>query len=129
MKEKGKLIELKENTGIVLMEEKEKCKSCSLCNKITPRQPTIEAINSINAKIGDDVIVEIDEDVLFKVSIFIYGFPLIGFIFGVIFSYFLNNIFFKVIIFLFFLIFFWTIGFKKGKIYGERAKPKIVSKI
>jgi len=129
MKEKGKIVELKENKAVVLMEEKEKCKSCGLCKKIIGKQQVIEAENVIKAVAGDIVEVEINEDDLFKISLFIYGFPLLGFIAGVISAYFLENIFFKVIIFLFFLFFFWVVGFKKGRTYGEKANPKIVSKI
>ncbi len=129
MKEKGKIVEMKENKAVVLMEEKEKCKSCGLCKKIIGKQQVIEAENVIKAVAGDIVEVEINEDDLFKISLFIYGFPLLGFITGVISAYFLENIFFKVIIFLFFLFFFWVVGFKKGRTYGEKANPKIVSKI
>ncbi|HOK56526.1 MAG TPA: SoxR reducing system RseC family protein [bacterium] len=129
MKEKGKIIESKEDKALVLMEEKEKCKSCGLCKKIIPRQPVIEVENIIKAEVGDNVEIEIKEDDLFEVSIYIYGFPLLGFILGIISAYFLNNMFLKVIIFLLFLISFWVFGFRKGRIYGERAKPKIISKI
>ncbi|MCM8803632.1 MAG: SoxR reducing system RseC family protein [Candidatus Omnitrophica bacterium] len=129
MKEKGKIIEVKDDIVIVLMEEKEKCKSCGLCKKVIPRQPIIEAENLIDAKVGDNVEIEINEDAIFKISLYIYGFPLLGFILGIIFAYFLKNIFLKVIIFCLFFILFWIIGFKKGKIYGEGTKPKVVSKI
>jgi len=129
MKEKGKVVEKKGSVAVVLMEEKEKCKSCGLCKKIIPREPLIEVENRINAEVGDDVFVEIDDDILFKISLFIYGFPLMGFILGIIFSYFLKILLLKILAFLFFFIFFWIIGFKKVKIYEEKTKPKIVSKI
>jgi len=129
MKERGKVVEVKKNRAVVMMERSGKCKSCGLCKKIIGKQPVIEAENVIKAVAGDIVEVEINEDDLFKISLFIYGFPLLGFITGVISAYFLEKIFFKVIILLFFLFFFWVVGFKKGQTYGEKAKPKIVSKI
>jgi positive regulator of sigma E activity len=129
MKERGKILEVKENMAVVLMEEKEKCKSCGLCKKIISRQLVIEAENKIKAETGDIVEVEISEDDLFKISLFIYGFPFVGFVLGTVSAYFLKNIFLKFIIFLFFLIFFWILGFKKGEIYGKTAKPKIISKL
>ncbi|MCM8785490.1 MAG: SoxR reducing system RseC family protein [Candidatus Omnitrophica bacterium] len=129
MKEIGKVIEINGNSAIVLMEEKEKCKSCNLCKKILPREPKIEAENIIKASIGDIVEVEINEDALFKISVFIYGFPLLGFILGIVFSYFLKIVFLKVIVFLIFLTSFWIIGFQKGKFYSQKTKPKIVSKV
>ncbi|MCM8818792.1 MAG: SoxR reducing system RseC family protein [Candidatus Omnitrophica bacterium] len=128
MKEIGKVVEINENAAVVLMEEKEKCKTCNLCKKILPREPKIEAENIIRASVGDIVEVEIDEDALFKISVFIYGFPLLGFILGVILSYFLKIAFLKIIVFLIFLTSFWTFGFQKGKKYGLKTKPKIVSK-
>ena len=129
MKETGKVVEVKGEMAVVMMERREKCKSCELCKKIIGKQQVIEAENVIKALPGDIVEVEINEDDLFKISLFIYGFPLLGFVTGVVSAYFLENIFLKVIIFLFFLFFFWVVGFKKGQIYGEKAKPKIVSKI
>ncbi|MCM8810612.1 MAG: SoxR reducing system RseC family protein, partial [Candidatus Omnitrophica bacterium] len=94
-----------------------------------PREPKIEAENIIKANVGDIVEVEINEDDLFKISVFIYGFPLLGFILGVIFAYFLKIIFLKIIIFLIFFTSFWLIGFQKGKTYSQKIKPKIASKI
>lgn len=129
MKEKGKVIEVRENMAMVLMEETEKCKGCNLCKKIIPRQPIISAKNLIGANIGDIVEVEIDEDVLFKISLFIYGFPLLGFLLGVIISYLIKNFYLKFPVFFFFLIFFWIYGFKKGKNYSEKVKPKIIKKL
>ena len=129
MKEKGKVVKKEGKIAIVIMENKDKCERCGLCKKIIPREPLIEVENRINAEVGDDVFVEIDEDILFKISLFIYGFPLIGFILGIIFSYFLKILLLKILVFLLFFIFFWIIGFKKVKIYEEKTKPKIVSKI
>ncbi|MFN4227650.1 MAG: SoxR reducing system RseC family protein [Candidatus Ratteibacteria bacterium] len=129
MKEIGKVLEVNGNSAIVLMEEKEKCKSCNLCRKILPREPKIEAENIIKAKVGDIVEIEIDENILFKISVFIYGFPLLGFILGIFLSYFLNIVFLKVMVFLIFFTLFWIFGFQKGKKYSQKAKPKIVSKI
>ncbi|MCS7180607.1 MAG: SoxR reducing system RseC family protein [bacterium] len=129
IREKGRVIELKEDIAIVQMEESDRCKGCNLCKKIVNRGNQIEAINEIKAKVGELVEVEISEDLILKLSIFIYGYPLLGFILGVVFSYFLKNVFLKIIVFLFFLVFFWITGFRKGKYYGERTKPKIISKI
>lgn len=129
MREKGKIIDLKKDIAVVLMEEKEKCSSCGLCKKIIERKPIIEAKNEINAKIGDNVEVEINEDTLFKISLFIYGIPIVGFITGIFLSYFFKNHIFKVIIFLISFISLTIFGFKKGNYYGEKSKPKIISKI
>lgn len=127
MKEKGKVIEVKENKAIVLMEKNERCEKCGICNKLIERQPFIEAENEINAKEGDSVIVEIDEDLFLKICLFIYGMPLIGLITGVVFSSFLKDLFLKVFFFIFFLGLFWYTGIKLGEKYGKNKKPKIIS--
>jgi len=129
MREKGKVIKKKGEVAIVMVENRNKCERCALCKKIIPREPLIEAENKINAEIGDNVFIDIDDDTLFKIVVFIYGFPLIGFILGIIFSYFLKILVLKILTFFLFFIFFWIIGFKKVKIYEKKAKPKIVSKI
>ncbi|HOV21344.1 MAG TPA: SoxR reducing system RseC family protein [bacterium] len=129
MKENGKVIELKGDIAVVKMERKNKCEKCGLCEKIAGRDPFIEVKNKIDAKIGDEVEVEIKEDDLLKISIFIFGFPLLGFILGIISSYFCKNITLKIVVFLVFLLSFWIAGFKKGKNYAENTKPHIVSKI
>ena len=61
---------MKRNIGVVLKQEKERCRNCRLCKKIVEREPTIEAENKINAKVGDKVIVEINENVFLKISFF-----------------------------------------------------------
>lgn len=126
MKERGKVVEIKGDRAVVMMERRGKCKSCGVCSKITGRIPILEVRNKEGIKEGDIVEVEINEDDLFKVCIYIYGFPLLGFIFGMIGTFFLKNIQFKFIIFLAFFLFFWIAGFKKAKDYGEKAIPKIL---
>ncbi|MCM8772792.1 MAG: SoxR reducing system RseC family protein [Candidatus Omnitrophica bacterium] len=128
MIEKGKVIEIKGNNAFVLIEEKEKCKNCNLCKKIIPRQPIIEAENYIKANIGENVEIEINEDYLLKIFLYIYGIPLTGFILAALISYFLKTPF-KIFIFLSILIIFWILGFKKGKKLSEEIKPKIIKKI
>jgi len=129
MKEQGKVIELKGDIAVVKMQKKNKCEKCGLCEKIAGREPFLEVKNKIGAKIGDEVEVEIKEDDLLKISIFIFGFPLLGLILGIISSYFLKNITLKIVVFIVFLLSFWISGFKIGKNYGDKTKPHIISKI
>lgn len=125
MIEKGKIIEIKGNYAVVLMEEKERCKGCGLCKKILHRQPILEVENNVNAKVGDSVEVLIDEDFLLKMSIYIYGLPLLGFLLGIFISYFMEGIL-KILLFLSLFISFSIYGFKKGKKISEKVRPKII---
>jgi len=126
MEGKGRIIELKGNIGIVLMEGKGGCKNCKVCKKMVEREPVIEAENIVNAKFGDKVVVKIDENILLKISFFLYGMPLIGFIAGIIFSYILNSILLKIISFFSILLFFWYTGFRIAENYGKNNKPQII---
>ncbi len=123
MKETGKVVEVKGDRAVVMMERSGKC---GLCSKITGRQHILEVKNKEGVKEGDTVEIEIKEENLLKVCIYIYGFPLLGFIFGTIGTFFLKNIQLKFITFLAFFLSFWIAGFKKAKDYGEKAIPRIL---
>ncbi len=123
MKETGKVVEVKGDRAVVMME---RSGQCGLCSKITGRQHILEVKNKEGVKEGDTVEIEIKEENLLKVCIYIYGFPLLGFIFGTIGTFFLKNIQLKFITFLAFFLSFWIAGFKKAKDYGEKAIPRIL---
>jgi len=123
MKETGKVVEVKGDRAVVMMERSGKC---GLCSKITGRQHILEVKNKEGVKEGDTVEIEIKEENLLKVCIYIYGFPLLGFIFGMIGAFFLKNIQLKFITFFAFFLSFWIAGFKKAKDYGEKAIPRIL---
>jgi len=126
MKETGKVVEVKGDRAVVMMERSGKYESCGLCSKITGRQHILEVKNKEGVKEGDTVEIEIKEENLLKVCIYIYGFPLLGFIFGIIGTFFLKNIQLKFITFFAFFLSFWIAGFKKAKDYGEKAIPRIL---
>lgn len=129
MKEKGKVIKVNGEKAVVLMENTAgRCEKCGLCKKISGRGPFLEVKNSKGMKEGDKVEVEIKEDDLLNISIFIFGFPLAGFVLGIISVSFIRNILLKIIVFLLFLVFFWVIGFRKGQKYGEKRRPEIILK-
>lgn len=129
MKEKGKVIEIKGDKAVVLMEKTEKCQKCGLCKKIVERGLTLEAENNIGAKVGDEVEIEVKEEDIFKISVFIFGFPFFGFILGIIFSSFVKIQLLKIFSVLFFLFLFWYIGFKIAGKYTQNKKPEIVDKV
>jgi len=129
MKETGKVIEVKGEMAVVMIERSGKCEKCGLCSKITERQPILEVKNKEGVKEGDTVEIEIKEENLLKVSIFIYGFPLLGFILGIFFSQLFKNNFLKVFSFLSLFIFFFYFGFKKGESYSKSVKPEITGKV
>jgi len=90
------------NNNIVLIKvdsvDKSACKHCQsriICRPNLDQEDNyIKAKNSINCRIGDKVIIIKRENLLLKISLLQYGFPLIGFLLGMFISYFLKlNIF------------------------------------
>ncbi len=128
MEEKGKVIGVKGNIAVIEMERNEKCDKCGLCRKTLGRTPFIEVKNKINAEVGEEVIVKIDEKIFLKIISLIYGMPVLGLICGSFFSYFLTIPSLKVICILFFLLVFWYSGFKIAEKYGKDKRGEIISK-
>jgi len=131
MQETGKIIEEKGPLAVVLIDKKEKqsCEKCGLCTSGKNGLLYIEAENSIGAKLGEKVKIEIIENQLFVASFFIYGIPLIGFILGIIISSFISKKTFKVIVFLICFICFQLFGLYLAEKLGQKNKPKIIDKI
>ncbi len=74
--------------------DKSSCKHCQsriICKpNLNEDAHYIKATNSANSKIGDKVKIIKKKDLMLKISFLQYGFPLIGFLFGMFVSYFLN---------------------------------------
>ncbi len=93
MAEKGRVIEVKdENMLTVSMTRKEACAKCRACIAgMTEQEMIIEAENNCFAQVGDWVNVEISPDGFISALFIVYGLPLIGFMVGLIPSYFILN--------------------------------------
>ncbi len=86
MEEIGTVVEIKEQKAIITVNRKSGCGSCpggSVCN-LTDIEARIEAINNINAKVGDTVKISFKTNTYLKATICVYGMPSIMLIIGAI---------------------------------------------
>ncbi len=70
----------------IKVEAGEACEHCGariLCAPGADNSRQIVAYNTIAAQVGDQVVVEEEDNLLLKMSVFQYGLPLVGFIGGI----------------------------------------------
>ena len=119
------------NNNIVLIKvdsiDKSACKHCQsriICRpNLDQGDNYIKAKNSIDCKIGDKVMIIKREDLLLKISLLQYGFPLIGFLLGMFISYFLKLNIFNIpseLIYFVFGIIGVGLGGVAGRIYANQ---------
>lgn len=119
------------NNNIVLIKvdsaDKSACKHCQsriICRpKMDQEANFIKANNSIGCKIGDEVKIIKRENLMLKISLLQYGFPLIGFFIGMFISFILQLTIFNIPIELIHFIFgIIGIGFGgvAGRIYANK---------
>ncbi len=84
MKEEGRVIEITDG-GMAKLEvvRSDACKTCNACFEGSSGERLIFAENSLGAKEGDRVTIELDSAVITKLSFLIYLLPIIGLLFGV----------------------------------------------
>jgi len=70
------------NVELLAEESCEHCAAKIICKPRENDKHNIPALNSINAKIGDKVIVSEVENLFLKLSLIQYGIPLVGFLCG-----------------------------------------------
>jgi sigma-E factor negative regulatory protein RseC len=83
--EEGIITGLKEKTALVKTKRTASCEACSeraSCRSIGGNEMEVEAINRVNAEIGDLVVVSSKTSQLFLLSFFLYVFPIIVLIIG-----------------------------------------------
>lgn len=82
MRETGVIVSEKQNHVTVQMIRGDKCNGCNLCETIGPNQMQIVANNSLGAKIGDTVEVEVPPGKVLGYSFIIFIIPIIMMIAG-----------------------------------------------
>lgn len=84
MKEEGRIIEITDG-GMAKLEvlRSDACKTCNLCFEGSRGERLIFAENSLGAKKGDRVTIELNSSVITKLSFLIYLIPIIGLLSGV----------------------------------------------
>ena len=87
IEEEGVILELKDGTAIVKAQRTTSCDKCAtkaVCQGVSETDMVVEALNPINAKIGDRVYISIGAGTVIKAGALIYLFPLVAFIFGAV---------------------------------------------
>lgn len=85
----GKIVGIEDDLAIIEMEEKEACHSCAakfLCQPDNEGKRIIKVKNSINAKVGDKVLLERADKNQLKLAGMQYGLPLAGFLIAILIS-------------------------------------------
>ncbi len=85
--EEGTIIKINETTAMIKTRQMTACESCgekNTCHSTggSPKIMEVEALNTVNAQLGDTVIVTFATSQLFKLSFLLYVFPVIVMIFG-----------------------------------------------
>ncbi|MDO9265096.1 MAG: SoxR reducing system RseC family protein [Desulfosalsimonadaceae bacterium] len=84
--EEGVIIKVNGTTAVLRTRQKTACESCSErkhCHTSgNDKEMEVEAINTVNAQVGDRVVVSFDSGRLFLLAFFLYVFPIILMIIG-----------------------------------------------
>jgi positive regulator of sigma E activity len=85
MKDHGSIISIDEEKIILKLNSREECHKCGACQGTTKQQFTIPFKPEYKGlKTGDSVEVQIDDRVVLKICVLLYGLPLVAFITGII---------------------------------------------
>lgn len=91
MKESGRIIEAYNDKVKVMIRRNTACESCGACHFGEDKLNMIlETDNSINANVGDEVIIDLNTNNFFLATIIIYGIPLIALIIGIFSGYYFS---------------------------------------
>lgn len=104
----------------------ENCESCNLCAK---KEIEIKAINQADAKVGDDVELEMPEEKGFFAALLVYGTPMLLLLAGIIAGAYLNAVkLFSAIAIAVILVWYGILAvLEKNKNYSEKLTPIIIA--
>ncbi len=83
MRQTGKVIGLKGKTAMVRFQKSDACGHCNACFKLGGNQADIEIENSLGAREGDSVVIELHGKTVVKASVIVYGVPLVALVAGI----------------------------------------------
>lgn len=84
MREEGQVIRVEGDLAKVEIERKSACRACGLCSLIGKNIMIAEVENSIGAKVGERVRIEIPSSVILKGAFLFYILPLVALILGLV---------------------------------------------
>lgn len=82
MEEEGRVIKIEGDLAQVEIEKKSTCRACGLCSMRGKNTMIAEAENTIGAKVGERVRIEILSSVILKGALLFYILPLVALILG-----------------------------------------------
>ncbi len=83
MTERGLVIDTDKRIAQVVVEKSENCEGCNACGIGKGRTMIAEVENSLNAKKGDSVLVEVSDRQAIKAALLVFGLPLAALFIGV----------------------------------------------
>ncbi|MGB9866457.1 MAG: SoxR reducing system RseC family protein [Bacillota bacterium] len=89
MREGGVVREVRDGVAVVALKRTEQCGHCGRCGAFTasgPEEILVEAVNRVQANVGDAVQLEMPAGTVYRAAFMLYGLPLIfgvcGYMFG-----------------------------------------------
>ena len=80
----GKVIAVSGQTAVVRFVRGDACGRCNACFHLGAKEAEIEIRNTIGARVGDEVSIELKGGSMLKASVIMYGAPLAGLLAGVL---------------------------------------------
>ena len=80
----GTVHEIKGDKAAVVFKRSKACGDCHACASFGDGNSVIELENTLGAKVGDRVRIELHSGAVFKASLILYGIPLIALLLGVL---------------------------------------------
>ncbi|RMD55616.1 MAG: hypothetical protein D6828_04360 [Nitrospirae bacterium] len=89
----GRIISISNSKAMVEVERSSACASCGLqeVEELSGGRAVFEAINMVNASVGDKVKIEVRSSSQTKLSAFVYGIPMLFLLLGAIFGGYMAN--------------------------------------
>ena len=84
MNEQGTVSKLDGKKATVIFARKGMCKDCGACLKAGPDEMMVEVENTLGARVGDVVAVELRQGVFIEATLVMYGLPLLALVIGLL---------------------------------------------
>ena len=84
MEEEGRVIKIEGKLAQVEIEKKSTCRACGLCSMRGKNTMIAEVENTIGAKVGERVRIEIPSSIVLKGALLFYTLPLVALILGMV---------------------------------------------
>ena len=83
VRQKGIVVEANGKRATVRFKKTDACGHCNACFRFGSNEADIEMDNTLGAKKGDEVYIDMHANTVLKASAIVYGIPIIGLILGV----------------------------------------------